>query len=278
MHKSVLLKETIENLHINESGKYIDATLGYGGHSLEILKLGGSVLGIEADPKMLALAQKRIKDEGYHAKFETALGNFRDIKKIAVEKNFSEVDGILFDLGISSVHLDDDTRGFSFKNEVDHLDMRLSPETQMVRASDLLNSLSERNLVELFSEGMNFGEAKRLAHEVVRRRVDKRVETVGDMLDITGRVKRGKIHPATKAFMSLRIAVNSEIETLKTALPDAYSLLKKGGVMAVITFHSGEDRVVKNLYRDSEIIVPTEEEINENPRSRSAKLRIIIKK
>lgn len=283
MHKSVLLKETSDVLHIKNSARYIDATLGAGGHTIEILKRGGRVLGIEADKKMIQVAKEKIEEACPAPKYEfgsqyiLANDNFRNIASVAKENGFMGVSGILFDLGISSVHLDSDDRGFSFKDETAPLDMRLSTDIQMVKASDLLNSLSEKNLMDLFLEGMEYADARRLASKVIRSRAEKSISTVGDFLDITGREKRGKIHPATKAFMALRIAVNTEMDNLKMALPEAYSLLADGGVMAVISFHSGEDKVVKDLYRDSELVLPTEEEINENPRARSAKMRVIKK-
>lgn len=283
MHKSVLLNEAVDALHIENSARYIDATLGAGGHTIEILKRGGRVLGIEADKKMIEVAKEKIEEACPAPKYEFGSqyilvnDNFRNIASVAKENGFMGVSGILFDLGISSIHLDSDDRGFSFKDEAAPLDMRLSTDIQMVKASDLVNSLSEKHLMDLFLEGMEYADARRLASRVIRNRAEKSISTVGDFLDITGREKRGKIHPATKAFMALRIAVNTEMDSLKTALPEAYSLLSIGGVMAVISFHSGEDKVVKDLYRDSELILPTEEEINENPRARSAKMRIIIK-
>lgn len=283
MHKSVLLKEAIDALHIKTGGWYIDATLGAGGHTIEILKRGGKVLSIEADERMIEVAKEKVQEACPASEFSFGSDyifendNFRNILRVAQRHSLSQVDGILFDLGISSVHLDNDTRGFSFKDESAPLDMRLSPETQMVKASDLLNSLSEKNLAALFLEGMSFPEAKRLAQKVVNKRDLKPLNNVSDFLDIVGREKKGKIHPATRPFMALRIAVNSEIETLKDALADSISLLKDGGHLIVISFHSGEDKVVKETFKKSELIIPTEEEISQNPRARSAKMRVFEK-
>lgn len=281
MHTSVLLKEAIEALHIKTGGKYIDATLGAGGHSIEILRRGGKLLAFEADEKMLQIAKINIQKahgEVYvlGRDYFIVNQNFRNISAVAKDSGFREVDGILFDLGISSVHLDADSRGFSFKDPSKALDMRLSPKDQVVTAFDLLNSLPEAHLVELFLGGMDYHSAKSLASKVIDKRKHGKFKTVGDMLELTGKAK-GKIHPATKPFMALRIAVNSEIDTLKSALLDAISLLKRGGVLIVISFHSGEDRVVKQQLKKTQLVLPTKEEILRNPRSRSAKMRIYIK-
>lgn len=271
-HIPVLLNESIDALKVEPGKRYIDATFGAGGHTKEILKRGGEVLSIEFDPKMI----KRFGESLEGAR--VVEGNFVNIDKIAKENGFHDVDGVLFDLGISSVHLDSDERGFSFKNEDAPLDMRLSPEFQGVTAADLLNSLPKSALAQMFEFGMNRHKALDLSSKIIKEREEKKFETVGDLLDIVGRERRGKIHSGTKAFMALRIAVNSELANLSEALPKAYGLLKSGGVLAVITFHSGEDRVVKEFKKDlQELILPSDEEISENPRSRSAKLRIIKK-
>ena len=182
MHTSVLLKESVDSLHIQNGAKYIDATLGAGGHTEEILRRGGLVLGIEADPKMLEIARKRV-GEACPTLF---LGNFRDIASIAHEHGFEKVSGVLFDLGISSVHLDSDPRGFSFRNPNASLDMRLNTEAQGVTAADLLNSLDKTQLTILF-------ESKLIAQKVVESRKNKPFESVGDFLSLFGQ-KWGKIH------------------------------------------------------------------------------------
>jgi 16S rRNA (cytosine1402-N4)-methyltransferase len=274
MHESVLLKESIDSLHIQKGGKYIDATLGGGGHTLEIVKRDGRVLGIEADPKMLAVAKRRTSG----SRPVLVLGNFRDIASIAKANGFEKVLGVLFDLGISSVHLDSDDRGFSFRNEDVPLDMRLDQSRQGVTASDLLNSLNTGQLTLLF-------ESKRIAEAIVAERRLKPFEKVSDFLGLFG-PKTGKIHPATKAFMMLRIAVNSEYENLEVALSGAFDLLLSSGKLVVISFHSGEDRIVKRLFREfgesgrarvEKLILPTLAEVKANPRSRSAKMRVLTK-
>lgn len=268
MHESVLLKESVDALAVVPGKKYIDATFGAGGHTKAILERGGQVLAIEADPKMVA----RESANPFALNSKLIQGNFRDIQTIAQKNGFEEVDGILMDLGISSLHLDDDNRGFSFKDPNAPLDMRLNIETQGVRAADLLNSLDKAQLTVLL-------ESKSLAQKVVNYRANKPFETVRDLLALFESRKRGKIHPATLAFMNLRIAVNSELENLREVLPKAYEILKKGGKLAVISFHSGEDRIVKEFFKDKngEFLTPSREEIERNPRARSAKLRVITK-
>jgi 16S rRNA (cytosine1402-N4)-methyltransferase len=285
MHKSVLLTEAVDALHIKKHAKYIDATLGAGGHALEIINRGGEVLGIDADPKMLEVARLRLKATPRQARFTLTKGNFRDIASIAKENSFTPVSGIIFDLGVASPHFDEDSRGFSFKDSDSPLDMRLS-DTLGVTAADLLNSLPERNLRELFMTSMDYGKANSLAKKVAKYREEKRFEKVSDLLAITGEKKFGKIHPATTAFQALRIAVNSEYENLEEALRGAFELIEAGGRIAVISFHSGEDKIVKRYFKTQkeegkatleDLVIPTEKEISENTRARSAKLRVLQK-
>jgi len=266
-HESVMVREVIENLHIKKACKYIDATVGTGGHTLEIIKAGGKVLGIEADPEMLAIAGKRL---GTKAKL--ILGNFINIDEIAEREGFEKVSGILFDLGVTNMHLTDDARGFSFSNPDNPLDMRINPAAQGVKALDLVNVLRQDQLEELFGVTMEKGGARWLAKRVLERRP---MSKVGDFLQVCAGL-RGKpgISPATLPFLALRIAVNSELDNLREALPKAFSLLTKGGRMIVISFHSGEDRIVKK-FGGGKIILPSAEEIELNPRARSAKMRVI---
>lgn len=267
-HESVMIGEVIENLHINTGSQYIDATLGTGGHALEILKAGGKVLGIEMDPEMLVIAQKRIPEGNF------VLGNFIDIDKIAKENNFTNISGIIFDLGVSNIHLTEDLRGFSFSNSDTVLDMRLNPEVQGVRATDLLNALREDQLIELFAVAMPRGGSKWLARRVINARP---IATVGDFLGVIGelRTKPG-LNAATLPFLALRIAVNSELDNLKEALPRAFNLLSRGGRMIIVSFHSGEDSIAKEFMK-SKLILPSKEEISANSRSRSAKMRVYEK-
>ncbi len=271
-HVPVLLKEVIEELHIKNQGKYIDATLGAGGYTKAILDAGGEVLGIDADLSMLRIAKKNLKSE----KVKLVHGNFKDLKKIAEENNFTVVDGIVFDLGVSNFHFSDETRGFSFKNPEALLDMRLDPESNSVKASDLLNVLREDQLREMFGN--------KFAKKIVEFRKVKRFEKVGNFLSLFPEKRIGKIHPATKAFLALRIAVNSELDNLREVLPQAYELLGSGGRLVIVSFNSDEDRIVKQYFtsfagagKKQEMIKPTEEEINRNQKSRSAVLRVITK-
>lgn len=274
-HESVLVKEVIESLHLNTSsqnGKYIDCTLGTGGHSEAILKGGGSVLGIEADPKMLAIAKERLVGTNS----TLVLGNFDNLEKIAKENGFEEVDGILLDLGVSNLHLKQDTRGFSFESPEQELDMRLNPETQGVKASDLLNVLDQTQLTHLFEAVLSHNEAKRVAGRVLSLRP---LYTVADIMNAVKDIPHKEhLNPATLPMLALRIAVNSELDNLEKVIPEAFGLLKKGGRLLIITFHSGEEKVLEK-YIDSrtKIRIPSYEEINKNKRSRSAKLYVFTK-
>jgi 16S rRNA (cytosine1402-N4)-methyltransferase len=278
LHQPVMAREVIEKLHVKRLARYIDATVGTGGHAAEIMGRGGVVLGIDADFRMLEIARKNLGED----KVTLVGGNFRDIDRLAAENGFDKVDGILFDLGISSVHLDSDERGFSFRKLDAPLDMRLDPERQNVSAADLLNSLREDQLRELFSVTGVGG----LARKVVEQRKAGPIRTVGDFIALMGEGRHGKLHPATKAFLALRIAVNSELISLKEALPKAYELLEPGGRMAVISFHSGEDSIVKRAFGEFEekgfgksegLVRPLPGEIEKNPRARSAVMRIFRK-
>lgn len=286
MHKPVLLNEVLEGLHIYKSGVYVDGTLGAGGHSVEIVKRGGFVLGIDEDPIMAQFAGGEL-EKTKQKNFKIINDNFVNIDRIAEENGIEAIDGALLDLGISSVHLDTVARGFSFKRLEEPLDMRLSP-LQGVAAYDLVNGLRQDQLRELFGRVMDRGKATVLARKIVERRAIKPIKTVGDLVEFFQDTTTKRIHPATKAFLALRIAVNSEIENLKEALQKFFELLRPGGRLLVISFHSLEDEVVKHFYKAMEVdgrglvitkkpITPDEEEIAENKRARSAKLRVLQK-
>lgn len=296
-HVSVLLQEAIEALAIKQGETYIDATLGGGGHTSEILKRGGTVLGIDADDDAIAHAKER-----FHEKVTIAKGNFRNIQEIAGKKGFTQVSGILFDLGVSSYQFDKPEKGFSFQYEAP-LDMRMDTALS-VTAADLINALHKEELVELF---ITYGEeqhAKRIVSAIVEARRTKRIETTIELAEIIARVyprkthplipssggeTKRRIHPATKVFQALRIAVNDELHTLKEALTASIDLLKPKGRIVIISFHSLEDRIVKNAFLEfaeknqgkiitKKPIIPTYEEIETNKRSRSAKMRVFEKK
>lgn len=280
-HEPVMVAEVLQYLgttaHLHSQIRIIDATLGLGGHSEKLLEKGYEVLGIETDETILALANERLAGfKGFHS----VNSNFTKIKSIATENNFNPCSGILFDLGVNSVQLTSDTRGLSYQHTKAPLDMRLSMG-QAVMASDLLNTLREDQLEDLFMQVLGKFESTRLAKKVVARRQITKFETVGDFESLIGEHK-------ALPFMALRMAVNSEIDNLASALPDAFELLLPGGVMVVISFHSGEDRIVKRFFGELEksgevveltdgAVKPTAEEISSNPRARSAKMRVIQK-
>lgn len=288
-HEPVLLKETIENLNVKEGGKYIDATLGDGGHSLEILKRGGYVLGLDVNERSLKRAQLRIKKEGLDERFKGVLGNFKNIEKIGKENGFEKVNGIVYDLGYSSYELEELGLGLSFQTD-ETLDMRLS-DSLGVTAADLLNSLNEKDIAKLIYEYSDERMSRKIAREIVKTRSLKKIQTTKDLVEIINSVsypgyERGRINPATRTFQALRIVVNDEIENLKKSLPQAARLLLPGSVIILITFHSLEDKVAKEFSRRARPSIkevyekplrPSEEEIERNPRSRSAKLRVFRK-
>lgn len=289
IHKSVLLEEALGYLKINGGKRYIDATVGEGGHAVEIANLGGLVLGIDQDPGILEEAQTRSQESGVGDRIKLARENFRDIDKLAKEYGFTEVDGILFDLGMSSWQLEESGRGFTFQKD-EPLDMRMDPNLS-VTAADLLNGLTRNELAKLLQK---FGEEERafqLASALIRARAVKPFRTTFDLVKVVEKIlrRRGRLHPATRTFQALRIAVNDEVENLRSALPRAFEVLKREGRLVVISFHSLEDREVKEFFKRLEKrqlgriitenpILPTAAEIAKNPRSRSAKLRVIEKK
>lgn len=264
-----MVKEVLKEM---PKGRVIDCTLGTGGHTEALLNKGYEVLGIEADPKILEIAKKRL---GNNAKL--ILGNFSNIDEIAKDNDFNEVDGILFDLGVSNLHLKDDNRGFSFTESEQELDMRLNPLDQGVRAMDLLNALNIGQLKELFNKVINLELATKWAKEVINNRPFK---TVGDLKHIAYSMPhKASLDSATLPMLALRIAVNSEYENLEEALPKAFSILKFSGKLLVITFHSGEEKVLETKMGSmGYVIYPTDEEVRSNPRSRSAKLHVYTKK
>ena len=299
-HIPVLLKKVIELLHIENQGLYVDGTTGAGGHAYEILTHGGNVLGLDIDQKMLEIAQKRLEtcptvDES-RPTFKLINANFSTLLETAKKNNFYPTDGILLDLGISSVHFDDMNRGFSFKNPDAQLDMRLDPDKQGVKASDLVNSLHVDQLTDLFELGMTRWEATKLAKNIIDyRKTNQPIETVGDFLragrfySVAGGQRPHRyLNPATKAFMAIRIATNTELENLEQGLKQGFETLGKNGIFAIISFHSGEDRMVKTYFKEliekglaenltKEAIKPETQELIDNPRSRSAILRVIRK-
>lgn len=286
-HSPVLLKEVLDFLNVQRDKKYIDATLGGAGYTSEILKRGGKVLGIDLDQEAIDYVKENINSD----ELILVNGNFKEIDKIAHSNRFGKVEGIIFDLGVSSHQLESSERGFSFQKE-GPLDMRMSREFS-VKAADLINGLSKGELYELFTK---FGEehfARAISNNIIRARRVKPIETTDELAKIVseaqglkGTFKSKDLAMVNKrVFQALRIAVNDELFNLKIALPESLKLLDSQGKLIVISFHSLEDRIVKENFLDFEKrglgeiltkkpIRPNFEEIEKNKRSRSAKLRV----
>lgn len=284
MHNPVLLSKVIEYLDLKPGDKIIDATFGFGGHSKKISEKinGGKILGIERDPEVIE-QNKDIPDN-----VNLIHGHFGSLKSLAKDNGFDNADGILMDIGFSSYHIDESNRGFSFQKD-EPLDMRYDPTSNDLTAEYILNNYSEREISEILWE---YGEerfSRPIAKKIVETRKGNPIKTTFQLVEIIDEVvpfrKRGRISPATKTFQALRITVNQELEMLERGLKDAEEVLKPGGRLVVISFHSLEDRIVKNFFKKETFeiltkkpITPDEEEILKNPRSRSAKLRVVIKK
>ena len=294
IHTPVLYKETLAALKIKKGECYIDATFGLGGHSKGVLERRGKILGIEVDPQAIEQAAKNlslelIKEDGSlvarGASLTLVQGNFADIGQIAPKFGVWETPGVIFDLGLSSLQLAEAKRGFSF-NKQGPLDMRMD-QRLVVTAADLVNGLSQGELYELFSKFGQEHRSRRIARAIVEARVKKKIETTGELSEVIKQCggKREKIHPATRVFQALRIVVNDELNNLKKGIEGAASLLRKDGRLVVISFHSLEDAIVKRFFKEREDlkiltkkpIIPSNEEIAENPRSRSAKMRVAEK-
>jgi 16S rRNA (cytosine1402-N4)-methyltransferase len=293
-HTSVLLKEVIDLLQVRKGGKYIDATLGGAEHTESILSHGGMVLGIDVDEEALEYVRKNLESRIKNQELILARGNFRDIDKIAHLNNFNKVKGIIFDLGVSSHQLENGKRGFSFLKG-GPLDMRM--DTQLgVKASDLLNILSKGELYEIFIKLGEEHRSRAISDGIVSARRVAPIQTTGDLTSVIQNALgiKDEITDYTKAqiskrvFQALRIVVNDELESLRIALPKTLELLESGGRVAVISFHSLEDRIVKQNFIDFEKrnmgriitkkpIIAGKEESDRNSRSRSAKLRVFEK-
>lgn len=304
MHKSVLLEESIDGLNIKEDGVYVDCTLGFGGHSSEILKRfkKGLLIAIDQDDMAIKASKERLSKISDN--YEIIKCNFVRMKEELLKRGISKVDGILFDLGVSSPQLDIDERGFSYHHDA-KLDMRMD-QSKEFSAYDVVNTYDYDKLVKIFRE---YGEEKyatSVAKQIIKYRENKPIETTLELVDI---IKSGMpykamrdSHPARKVFQAIRIEVNDELNVLERALEDAISLLNVNGRICVITFHSLEDRIVKNIFRKysgvpneikklpfvpeeyqpvlkiiSKGTVPSKKELEENNRARSSRLRIVEK-
>lgn len=283
-HIPVLMQEVLSGLNIKSGGIYIDATVGGGGHCAEILKRGGKLLGIDQDREAIEEAGKKLSE--LKGEWKLVKGNFKDIKSIAIENGLTNADGILFDLGVSSHQLDTASRGFSYRFPDETLDLRLDQSTGEP-AYQLINRLSENEIYEILAL---FGEeqlARPIARAIIIARRVKKVRTTGDLVSIINNLIK---NPASRnpilsrIFQALRITVNDELDALRQGLNGAKAVLSCGGRIAVISFQSLEDRIVKQFFRVSgwklinqKAITATDTEIYINRRSRSAKLRIAEK-
>jgi 16S rRNA (cytosine1402-N4)-methyltransferase len=301
-HKPVLLDESIEGLNIKSDGIYVDATLGGGSHTLEMLKraTNGKVIGIDQDDYAIEVSSEKLKD---YKNFKAIKSNFINIDEILDDLNIDRIDGILFDLGVSSFQLDMPVRGFTYNYDAP-LDMRMD-KSQTITARHIVNGYDEHELSRIL---WNYGEEKwasRIAKFIVQEREREFIETTGQLVSIIKKaipkqVRQEGSHPAKKTFQAIRIEVNRELEILEDTVKKAVDRLNKGGRICVIAFHSLEDRIIKNTYVDlnkdcicppefpkcvcdhrrklkiitKKPIVPSEEEITENHRAHSAKLRI----
>ncbi len=303
VHKSVLLEETIENLNIKPEGIYVDGTLGGGGHSYEIARrlTTGRLIGIDQDEAAIKAAGERLAE--FADKVTIVRSNYSDMRRVLQELQIERVDGIILDLGVSSYQLDTPERGFSYKEDAP-LDMRMDTRNTKT-AKDIVNEYGE---MELFRIIRDYGEdnfAKNIAKHIVRMRQEKPIETTFELIEaikaaIPMKLRVTTGHPAKRTFQAIRIELNRELDVLKNTLQDMIELLTPGGRLCIITFHSLEDRIVKSCFRTNENpcicppsfpvcmcgkvsmgrvisrkpILPSEEELEINKRSKSAKLRV----
>lgn len=307
-HKSVLLEETIDSLNVKPGGIYVDGTLGGGGHALEVCRrLGekGRLIGIDQDEDAISAAGERLK--GFEEKVTIVKSNYENIRSVLEGLGIDRADGIYLDLGVSSYQLDSPWRGFTYREDA-ALDMRMDRE-QTLTAKNVVNDYGEKELYHVIRD---YGEerfAKNIAKHIVKARQDKPIETTGELAGIIKAAIPMKMratggHPAKRTFQAVRIEVNRELKVLENSVDTMIDLLSPGGRLCIITFHSLEDRIVKNRFRDNENpcicpkdfpvcvcgkqskghvvtrkpIVPTQDEIAENKRSKSAKLRVFEKR
>ncbi len=304
-HKSVLLEETIDSLMVKPDGIYVDGTLGGGGHASEVCRRlgeGGRLIGIDQDADAIRAASERLKPYGDHV--TVVRSNYVNIAQILSDLGIEKVNGIYLDLGVSSYQLDTAERGFTYRDENAPLDMRMDQRNTKT-AADIVNTYTESDLYRIIRD---YGEdkfAKNIAKHIVKRREEKPIETAGELTEVIKAAIPMKVratggHPAKRTFQAIRIELNQELEVLKNSIDTMIDLLAPGGKLSIITFHSLEDRIVKNRFRTNENpcicppgfpvcmcgkkskgkvitrkpILPSEVEMEENPRAKSAKLRV----
>lgn len=287
LHRTVLLNETIDGLNLGKESLVVDATFGGGGHSVEICRRypGVKIIALDQDESVFAKAENKFKDQDCDITFQNA--NFRDL-----DLPDDSVDGVIFDLGLSSDQLESSGRGFTFmKDEPLLMTMKKNPGEEDLTAQEILNNWEEGSLADIIYGYGEEKQAKRIAKEIVESRGQKEIKTTFDLVKIIeqaipAKFRKGRIHYATKTFQAIRIAVNDELNTLRIGLEKGFNALKKGGRMSVISFHSLEDRIVKNFYKDKahtgiaklinkKPITASVLELKSNGRARSAKLRIL---
>jgi 16S rRNA (cytosine1402-N4)-methyltransferase len=302
-HSPVMLSEVLSNLEIRKKRIVVDATVGLAGHSKAILELmpkNGKLIALDADKEHVKAAKKKLRK--YANRVVVIHANFRNLAEKIAEQKCRGIDAILFDLGLASPHVDNPERGFSFLYD-GPLDMRFDVSRQLT-AAEIVNNYSEKELIRIFQE---YGEerfARKIARAITARRKSRKFKTTKELSRVIEKIVRrqGRIHPATRVFQALRIEVNDELSALQEALTQAVALLRKGGRVAVISYHSLEDRIVKRFFREQALtyinlpeeemtrklkptlkiitkkpILPAEEEVRRNPRARSAKLRVAEK-
>lgn len=284
-HTPILGEEVLSGLNVKANGKYIDATVGGGGHTIGILKKGGNVLCLDKDPDAITFTRKRLEKEYKEGKdFILRLENFANLKKIAQELQYTDVDGILFDLGISGHQLDESGRGFTFKKD-EPLDMRMDSKGALT-AQYILNHYTKGELYDIFSKFAEEINSRNVSEAIIRARSIKSIDSTKDLLDALriNLSNKEDYRTVTRIFQALRIEVNDELGNIKKAIPQGIDLLKTGGRLVFLSFHSLEDRMIKlNMKKERFIsltkkpIVAGASELERNPRAKSAKLRIYEK-
>ena len=299
-HIPVMVPEILKYLEVSSGGRYIDCTLGEGGHTKSLLEAsnpGGEVLGIDADHEAIEVSKNRLEEYGERFIYDNS--NFKNIKKIAMKSKFVPCHGILFDLGVSSLQLDKESRGFSFRRKAP-LDMRFSIN-QTLTAQDVLNTFSESEISDILYQYGEERQSRKIAKLIIENRPLSNADELSELIKKNIRQTNYKINPSTKTFQALRIYINEELNSLSQALEQSLEILGVGGRMAVISYHSLEDRIVKNFFKKEskycicppnipecdcghfpklkiitkKPVSPSQSEIDANKRSRSAKLRVV---